>query len=45
MSNLYNVTVTNQDGEVLERIEVAQSMLDELLSNLLSFQYDPRMDG
>jgi len=38
---LYTVTVADEDGTVLERIEFAPSLLDELRSELSSFEYDP----
>jgi hypothetical protein len=41
----YTVTIANEDGEVLERIEIASSMLDELRNELSTFEYDPIIDG
>ena len=45
MKNLYTVTIANEDGEVLERIQIAPSMLDELRNELSTFEYDPIIDG
>ena len=44
MRTLYTVIVTDEDGGVLERIEFAPSLLDDLRRELSSFEYDPEFD-
>jgi hypothetical protein len=44
MTTLYTITVANEDGEVLERIEFVPSLLDDLLRELFGFEYDPEFD-
>ena len=44
MTTLYTVTVADEDGTVLERIEFPPSLLDDLRRELFSFEYDPEFD-
>jgi len=44
MITLYTVTIADEDGTVLERIEFPPSLLGDLRRELFSFEYDPEFD-